>query len=68
MFAATPLAVAYGTRELSELQRQSRDFHARRSAAGPLLPVGGKDHFDIMEELRRPDGQLLAAAKALLGA
>ncbi len=72
-FPATPLAVAYGTRELPELQRQSRDFHARRSTAGggapgPLLPIEGKDHFDIMEELRHADGRLLAAAKALLGA
>lgn len=68
---ATPLAVAYGTGELPELQRQSRDFHAARSAAGgagPLLPIEGKNHFDIMEELRRPDGRLLAAARDLLGA
>ena len=68
---ATPLAVAYGTGELPELQRQSRDFHAARSAAGgagPLLPIEGKNHFDIMEELRRPDGRLLAAARELLGA
>lgn len=70
-FAATPLAVAYGTRELPELQRQSRDFHARRAAAGaagPLLPIGGKNHFDIMEELRAADGELLAAASRLLDA
>ena len=68
---ATPLAVAYGTGELPELQRQSRDFHASRSAAGgagPLLPVEGKNHFDIMEELRAADGELLAAARKLLGA
>lgn len=68
---ATPMAVAYGTGELPELQRQSRDFHAGRSAAGgtgPLVPVEGKNHFDIMEELRRPDGRLLAAARSLLGA
>jgi arylformamidase len=67
----TPLAVAYGTGELPELQRQSRDFHARRSAAGgpgPLLPIEGKNHFDIMEELRAADGRLLAAASELLGA
>jgi arylformamidase len=67
----TPLAVAYGTAELPELQRQSRDFHARRRAAGgagPLLPVEGKNHFDIMEELRRADGELLAAVRGLLAA
>ncbi len=68
---ATPLAVAYGTGELPELQRQSRDFHARRVAAGgpgPLVPVEGKNHFDIMEELRAADGKLFAAAAGLLGA
>ena len=68
---ATPLAVAYGTRELPELQRQSRDFQASRSAAGVpglLLPVDGKNHFDIMEELRAEDGALLAAATKLLDA
>ena len=31
---ATPLAVAYGTGELPELQRQSREFHASRGVAG----------------------------------
>ena len=65
-----PIAVAYGTGELPELQRQSRDFHASRTAAGgagPLVPVEGKNHFDIMEELRRPDGELLAAAARLVG-
>jgi arylformamidase len=69
--AATPLAVAYGTRELPELQRQSREFQASRSAAGApgfLLPVDGKNHFDIMEELRARDGALFAAAAKLLDA
>lgn len=69
--AATPIAVAYGTGELPELQRQSRDFHAARAAAGapgPLLPVAGKNHFDIMEELRAADGALFRAANALLAA
>ena len=68
---ATPTAVAYGTGELPELQRQSRDFHAARTAAGatgPLVPVEGNNHFDIMEELRRPDGRLLAAGRELLSA
>jgi arylformamidase len=67
---ATPIAVAYGTGELPELQRQSRDFHAVRSAAGgagPLVPIEGKNHFDIMEELRAPGGALFAAAAGLAG-
>ena len=66
---ATPIAVAYGTAELPELQRQSCDFHAVRNAAGgagPLLPIEGKNHFDIMEELRAAGGGLLAAAARLV--
>ena len=62
------LAIAYGTRELPALVNDSRDLHARRAAAqaeGPLVPIEGADHFTIMEELRRPDGALVAAARAL---
>lgn len=65
-----PLAIAYGTRELPALVADSRDLHARRSAAGapgPLLPIAGADHFTILEELRRPDGALVAAARRLIG-
>jgi arylformamidase len=64
-----PLAIAYGTNELPALVADSRDLHARRSAAdapGPLLPIAGADHFTILEELRRPDGALVDAARALL--
>jgi acetyl esterase/lipase len=64
-----PLAIAYGTSELPALVADSRDLHARRSAAGapgPLLPIAGADHFTILEELRRPDGALVGAARALL--
>jgi acetyl esterase/lipase len=64
-----PLAIAYGTNELPALVADSRHLHARRSAAsapGPLLPIAGADHFSILEELRRPDGALVAAARALL--
>ena len=63
--------MAYGTAELPELQRQSCDFHAVRNAAGgagPLLPIEGKNHFDIMEELRAAAGELLAAASRLVRA
>lgn len=64
-----PLAVAYGTAELPELVRQSRDFHALRSAAhapGPLVPVPGADHFRVLEALRQPGGSLLRLAQTLL--
>ena len=65
-----PLAIAYGSRELPALVADSRDLHARRAAAhapGSLIPIAGADHFTILEELRRPDGQLVQAARGLLG-
>jgi acetyl esterase/lipase len=64
-----PLAIAYGSGELPELCRQSRDFHALRSAAhapGPLVPVPGADHFQVLEALRVPNGSLLRVAATLL--
>ncbi len=67
--APKPLAIAYGTRELPALVHDSRKLHALRAAAhtpGPLLPFAGADHFTILEELRRPDGQLVRAALRLI--
>jgi acetyl esterase/lipase len=64
-----PLAIAYGTRELPALIHDSRTLHALRLAAhapGPLLPIAGADHFTILEELRRRDGQLVRAAQRLI--
>ncbi len=64
-----PLAIAYGTRELPALVHDSCKLHALRSAArapGPLLPIAGADHFTILEELRRPGGQLVRAAQRLI--
>jgi arylformamidase len=63
------LAIAYGTRELPALVHDSRELHAVRSAAhapGPLLPIAGADHFTILEELRRPNGELVRAAQRLV--
>jgi arylformamidase len=64
-----PLAIAYGTAELPALVHDSRALHALRSAAhapGPLLPIAGADHFSILEELRRPGGELVRAAQRLI--
>ena len=65
-----PLAIAYGTAELPPLVSDSRELHARRSAAhapGPLLPVAGADHFTIVLELQKPHGQLTRMLPLLLG-
>jgi arylformamidase len=64
-----PLAIAYGTAELPALVHDSRELHALRSGAhapGPLLPIVGADHFSILEELRRPRGELVRAARRLI--
>jgi arylformamidase len=67
---AKPLALAYGTAELPALVAESRDLHARRSAAhlpGALVPVPGANHFTIVHELRDPDGILTRFLPLLLG-
>jgi dienelactone hydrolase len=64
-----PLAIAYGTAELPALVADSRDLHARRSAAhmpGPLVPVPGANHFTILHELRDQDGLLTRCLPLLL--
>lgn len=60
-----PMLITYGLAERPEFQRQSRDYHAARKAAGlpsELLPLEGHDHYSILEELADPKGAL---AKAL---
>ena len=58
-------------RELPELQRQSRDYRQAWEGAGlpgRLLPLAGKNHYTIMEELAAPDGALTAALRSFLAA
>jgi arylformamidase len=67
---AGELVVAYGTRELPELCRQSIDYArawTERGLPGRLLPVDGADHFTILDSLARADGALTRALLALLG-
>jgi arylformamidase len=62
--SSPPLIVAYGTAELPELQRQSRDYHAARIEAklpSEIMALEGDDHFSILEELVSPTGQLTQA-------
>jgi arylformamidase len=41
-------------------------LRAAAHAPGPLVPVAGADHFSILEGLRRPDGELVRAARRLI--
>jgi len=57
----TPLALAHGTYETPEFQRQTRDFHAAVKAAGKpveLLVGEGYNHFEMLETLGNPYGLL----------
>jgi acetyl esterase/lipase len=58
---AKPMAITYGTSELPALVANSRKLHAYRAAAGApgvLLPAPGRNHFNILDDLRGPDGIL----------
>ncbi len=60
-----PLAVAYGTLETPEFQRQTKDFAAAVKAAGKpveLLVGEGYNHFEILDTLASPYGLLGRAA------
>jgi acetyl esterase/lipase len=58
------LLITFGTAELPELQRQSKEFAARFGHRP--LPLGGHDHFTILEELASPGGALTAAVRTLV--
>lgn len=64
-----PLVLAYGTAELPELRRQSEAFAAARARAGlpgRVLPLPGRNHFTILEELARADGALTKLVRDLV--
>ncbi|MEK0085406.1 alpha/beta hydrolase [Benzoatithermus flavus] len=60
---APPLVVAVGAQETAEFRRQSRDFHAAWTAKGlpgSYLEPAGRDHFTVLDELERPEGELFS--------
>ena len=64
------LDIAYGTAELPALVFDSIKLHESRltaGAPGKLFPIEGADHFSILSELRRPDGELVEIARKLVG-
>jgi len=67
---AGELVVAYGSRELPELCRQSIDYGqawTERGLPGHLLPVDGTNHFTILEALANPGGALTRALLDMIG-
>jgi acetyl esterase/lipase len=67
---ARELVVAYGTRELPELCRQSIDYGqawTEHGLPGHLLPVAGANHFTILEALAGPQGAMTQALLDMIG-
>ena len=66
----TPLIVAYASLDTPEFQRQSREFAAALKAAGKsveLIRGENYNHFEFIETLANPYGQLGRAALAQMG-
>ncbi|MGH7907322.1 MAG: alpha/beta hydrolase [Candidatus Binataceae bacterium] len=60
-----PVVLGYGGKETNEFQRQTRDFAASLERIGKLsklLFFPRLNHFEVAEELAKPDGQLCRAA------
>lgn len=62
-----PVVIGYGSLETPEFQRQSRDFADAVKTAGKsadLTRVEGYNHFEVIETMANPYGQLGRAALA----
>jgi arylformamidase len=67
---AAKLIIAYGSDELPELKRQSREFGAAWSARGlpgKVIEVADCHHYAVLEQLAQPDGRLAKALAASAG-
>jgi len=66
---APPLVMAVGADELSELRRQSMEYHHAWTEAGlkaRFSLLAGHEHFSILEELASPTGELTASLADLM--
>lgn len=65
-----PVIISYGSLETPEFKRQSRDFAAQLKTAGKpheLIEANGYNHFEIIETMASPHGQLGRAMLARMG-
>jgi arylformamidase len=65
---SAPLVISFGAGELPEFQRQSSDYHAartERALPGKLLPMSGRHHHSVVDELCAPDGRLVPELSAV---
>lgn len=67
--SASPLLVSYGREETGEIRRQSEDFFAawtERGLGGRLLPLPGRNHFDILQDFLDADSTLCSEILATI--
>jgi len=67
---AAKLIIAYGSDELPELKRQSREFGAAwraRGHPGEMIEVADCHHYAVLEQLAQPDGVLAKALAVAAG-
>jgi arylformamidase len=65
-----PALVAFGSNDLKEFQRQSREFAPAWKAAGhptTMIEVEGNNHFDMAQDWGRADGPLFEAMADIIG-
>ena len=65
-----PIVVAYGSGELKEFQRQSRDFAPAWRAAGhptTVCEIEGNNHFDMAQDWAQADRPLFKAMAEIVG-
>ena len=67
---APPLLLPYGERETDGFKQQSEDFlrtWKSRGLDGTVLPIPGKDHFDILDGFLDADSPLLSPILSRMG-
>lgn len=65
-----PLVIGYGTGELDEFKRQSREFaKAWRAKNYPCteLELPGLNHFEVQQQMANPSGPIVEAVCAMMG-
>lgn len=66
---APPQIIAVGGGELPEFVRQSKDYAAAwtgKGLKGRYIEIGSYNHFNVLEELADPDGELAVAVRDLV--
>ncbi|WP_345816332.1 alpha/beta hydrolase [Paraburkholderia sp. PREW-6R] len=64
-----PMTIAVGTAELPELVRHSQEYAAACERAGEqvrFVPLAGRNHFTILDDLAEPDGVQMRAVMAAM--